>query len=462
MMSAPQKWFWHARGRRRLLFLSLAGVVLWVTANVHAEDWPEYRGKGRFAVWNETGIVDKFPEGGLKFTWRVPIRSGYGGPSVAGGRVFVLDYQELPGSRTMDGTERLVCLDEETGEILWTYEWKVTYRMLMAFFAIGPRATPTVDGDRVYVVGATGMILCLRTATGELVWMKNSVEDYNAPVPVWGVVGAPLVDGDRVICMVGGEPNAKVVAFNKYTGEEIWRALSSDWELGYGTPIVFEAGGARQLIIWHPEAISSLNPETGEVYWEEPFDVKSGTTITTPARSGPYLFFTSFYSGAVLMRFAPDRPTATRVWKRAGKSELPDQTDALHSQISSPIIIGDYIYGVDSWGELRCLDLRTGDRIWTSRDLTVQDRWGAVFMVQNGDRYFVNNEAGDLIMAQFTPERYIEIARTKLIEPTTRAGTGYARSRVRLVNWSYPAYANRHIVARNDREIVRASLAKDD
>ncbi len=429
---------------------------------LEAEDWPEYRGKGRLGLWTETGIIDKFPEGGLKFTWRVPIRSGFAGPAVADGRVYVLDYQETPGSRTMDGTERLVCLDEETGKILWTYEWRVTYRMLMASYAIGPRATPTVDGDRVYVVGATGMILCLKTETGEPVWMKNSVEDYGLSVPVWGVASAALIDGDRVICIVGADPDGKVMAFNKHTGAEIWRALSSNWEIGYGTPIIYEAGGVRQLIIWHPQAISSLDPETGKVYWEEPWEVGSGLTIATPIKSGPYLFFTQFWFGSMMMRLSDDRPATTVVWQRRGKSELRGETDALHSQVTTPIIIGDYIYGVDSYGELRCLDLKTGDRVWTSEDMTVQARWGAAFMVRNGDRYFVLNDAGDLIIAQFTPERYVEHSRTKLLQPTASSGYGVRRSNDRLVLWSYPAYANRHIVARNDRAIVRASLAKND
>ena len=238
----------HAHGRLRLVF-GVAAAVLVLTATVQGNDWPEWRGAGRLGVWTETGILDRFPDDGLEFTWRVPIRSGFAGPAVADGRVFVLDYQETPGSRTMDGAERLVCLDEETGEVLWTHEWPTTYRMLMSTYATGPRATPTVDGDRVYVVGATGMILCLETDTGEVVWQINSMEEYNTYVPVWGVSSSALIDGDTVICIVGGEPGAKVVKFDKHTGTEIWRALSSDWEMGYAQPIILEAGGVRQLII---------------------------------------------------------------------------------------------------------------------------------------------------------------------------------------------------------------------
>ena len=449
------------RWRNRGLALSVAMVLLLLTRGVEGDDWPEWRGKGRLGLWTETGILDLFPEGGLEFAWRVPIRSGFAGPAVADGRVFVLDYQEDPGSRTMDGRERLLCLDEETGEVLWTHEWPTTYRMLMATYATGPRATPTVDGDRVYVVGATGMILCLRTDTGEVVWQINSIEQSGTYVPVWGVSSAALIDGDKVICLVGGDPDAKVMAFDKHTGAEIWRALSSEWEMGYAQPIIYEAGGARQLIIWHPQAVSSLNPDTGETYWEEPWDVPSGLTIATPVKSGPFLFFTQFWAGSMMMRLNEDRPAASVAWQRGGKSERPEDTVSLHSQNTTPIIIDDHIYGVDSYGELRGLDLETGERAWTSDEMTVQARWGTAFIVKNGDRFFVNNDAGDLMIARFTPAGYEEIDRTRLFEPTTSVGFGARRSFDRIVNWSHPAYANRHIIARNDHEIMRASLAKD-
>ena len=188
----------------------------------------------------------------------------------------------------------------------------------------------------------------------------------------------------------------------------------------------------------------------------------SALTIATPVRSGPYLFFTQFWAGSMMMRFNEDRPAASVVWKRGGKSPFPDETDALHSQNTTPSIIDDHIYGVDSYGELRALDLPTGERLWTSDQMTVQSRWGGAFMVKNGDRFFVNNDAGFLMIAQFTPEGYVEVDRTRLIEPTTSVGYGARRSFDRLVNWSHPAYANQHIIVRNDHEIVRASLAKEE
>ena len=441
------------------LAMAMAGFVLAVS--VSAEDWPQWRGPDRLAVWDETGIVEKLPEE-LKVTWRVPVRSGFAGPAVADGRVFITDWQEDPESRTMDGTERVIALNEETGEVLWAHEWPTTYRMLMASYAVGPRATPTVDGDRVYVVGATGMLVCLDVETGEVVWSTSYIEDYDTSVPTWGIVSAPLVDGNRLIAVVGGEPDALVVAFDKYTGEEIWRAVDVAGEMGYGQPVIYEAGGARQLIVWHAAALVSLNLETGGVYWEQPWEVGFGVSVATPVKSGDYLLVTQFHNGSMMMRLSQDRPTATLLWKGASRSPMPNETDGLHALITTPLIIGDYVYGVGSYGELRGLDARTGERLWMSPGMTAQARFGTAFMVRNGDRYFVNNDDGYLIIAQFTPERYVEIDRTRLIEPTSSSGVGPGKRWDRMVNWSHPAYANRHIVHRNDREVIRASLASAD
>ena len=428
---------------------------------VSAEDWTQWRGPGRAGVWHETGVVGELPAE-LQIDWRVPVKSGYAGPAVADGRVFVLDWEEDPESRTMDGTERATAIDELTGEVLWRREWPTTYRMLMGSYAIGPRATPTVDGDRVYVLGAAGLLLCLDVESGEVLWQKDYKADYDSFVPTWGATSPPLVDGERLIALVGGEPGALVVAFDKRTGEERWRALDVVGEMGYGPLINIEAGGARQLIVWHPAALASLDPETGAVYWEQPWEVRSAASVATPIHSGDYLFVTQFYGGPMMMRLSQDRPAATMLWQGSSNSEMPDATDGLHAMITTPVIVGDYIYGVDSYGELRGLNAETGERLWMSDEMTRQARWATAFFVRQGDRYFINNDDGYLIIAELTPTGYVEQSRTRLIEPTSSAGYGPRRRFDRIVNWSHPAYANRHIVHRNDREIIRASLAASD
>ncbi len=226
-----------------------------------AEDWPEWRGRARAGVWNESGVIDTFPPGGLAVRWRTPIHAGYAGPAVAGGRVFVTDSRRIKANQAI---ERAVALDEQSGRVLWTHEWETNYSGLQLVYAIGPRATPTVDDDRVYVLGAMGRLLALDVKSGRVLWEKDYVADFNASVPTWGMAGAPLVDGDLLICLVGGEPDGKVIALDKRTGKEVWRALSSNTEPGYNQPIIINAGGARQLILFHPEGFSALDPATGK------------------------------------------------------------------------------------------------------------------------------------------------------------------------------------------------------
>ncbi len=417
-----------------------------------AADWPQWRGEGRLGVWHDKGILKRFPSSGLQVKWREPLGGGYSGPAVADGRVFVMDFLADTGYR---GTERLVALDENSGRRLWTRSWKVDYTGLSGSYAIGPRATPTVDSDRVYALGSKGALLCVRSDNGEILWQKDFVRDYQTEVPVWGMVGSPLVDGPRLIALVGGQDEAKVVAFDKLTGREIWRALPSDSEPGYAPPILISAGGRRQLIIWHPKAVSALDPQSGEVLWQQPFRVDKGLSVATPVVSGSRLLVTAFMNGSMMLELEAQSPAAHLVWRGDSDSEI--ETDTLHSLISTPVISGDYVYGIGSYGHLRGLSAKTGKRLWESLAVTGEKaRWASAFLVRHGDRYFVSNDRGELIIAKLSPSGYEEISRTDLITPTSRMGIG--RRGAGAVNWSHPAYANRHIFARNDKEILSASL----
>jgi hypothetical protein len=172
--------------------------------------------------------------------------------------------------------------------------------------------------------------------------------------------------------------------------------------------------------------------------------------------SGPRLLVSSFYNGSMMMSMALDgqKPRAEMLWR--GKSHSEIDTDGLHALITTPVIVGDYIYGICSYGQLRCLNARTGERVWESLALTQEKaRWASGFVVRHGDHFFINSDRGDLIIAALSPDGYREISRTKLIQPTSNPGN---RREMQAVNWSHPAYANRHIVARNDTEIIRASL----
>jgi outer membrane protein assembly factor BamB len=181
-------------------------------------------------------------------------------------------------------------------------------------------------------------------------------------------------------------------------------------------------------------------------------------TVATPVLvNDSMLFFTNFYDGPLMLALDPKKPAATVVWK--GKSESEIQTDGLHATIATPAVVGDHIYGLCSYGQFRCLLAKTGERVWETQAVVKErSRWAAGIIVRNGDRLFINNDRGDLIIVKPGPQGYEEVSRTPLIKPTSPPGN---RRELGSVNWSHPAYANRHIYARNDEEIIAASLAVD-
>ena len=261
-----------------------------------ADDWPQWLGPRRDSVWRETGIVEKFPTDGPPVLWHAKVGGGYAGPCVAQGRVYVTDRQLASGASNpadpfdrsvVRGVERVLCLNEADGELLWKHEYECPYTVS---YPAGPRVMPQVSQGKVYTLGAEGNLLCLDASGGKPLWSHDFRKDFGIKAPMWGFAGHPLLDGNRLICLVGGE-GSTVVAFDKDTGKELWRALSAE-EPGYSSPIIYEAGGKRQLILWHPEAANSLNPETGEVYWSVPFKSRAGMTLATPRKLGDLLFFT--------------------------------------------------------------------------------------------------------------------------------------------------------------------------
>jgi outer membrane protein assembly factor BamB len=441
-----------------LLFAALTGALA-PSATVFADDWPQWLGTQRDAVWRETRIVEKLPADGPPVRWRTPIGGGYAGPAVAKGRVYVTDRQMSEGASnpsdpfqrgTIPGTERVFCLNETDGKILWQHTYDCPYGLS---YPAGPRATPVVSGGKVYTLGAEGHLFCLEAATGKVIWSRDFKKDFGIATPLWGFSAHPLLDGNKLICLAGGE-GSTVVAFDKDSGKELWRALAAK-EPGYCPPMIFEAGGKRQLIVWHPESVNSLDPETGQVYWSQPCKIRSGMTIATPRKMGDLLYLTCFYNGSTMLRLDTNKPAATEVW--ASKKVSEKDTDALHSTMSTPFLEDGFIYGVCSYGQLRCLKADSGERVWETLKATTPDgeemRWANAFIVKNGDRFFLFNEKGDLIIAKLSPSGYEEISRAHVLEPTnTMPG--------RAVVWSHPAFANRCMFARNDKEIICVDLAQ--
>ena len=315
--------------RQAVLLILATGFV----QSALADDWPQWLGPKRDSVWREEGVVSEFPADGLKVKWRVPIHLGYAGPAVVDGRVYVHEYEPSmgaisnnPGDRSaLQGKERIVCLDAETGKELWKYDYDREYKLS---YPSGPRCTPAVNAGKVYTLGAEGDLVCLDAIKGTLVWKKLLTDEYKVATPIWGFTGHPLVDGDLLYCLVGGEGSV-AVAFDKNTGKEVSAPLSAS-EPGYCPPTMIEQAGCKQLLIWHPEALNSLDPLTGKVYWSVELKPSYGMSVTAPRLLGNQLYASGIGKVAALFDLDADKPAATVAWRiDAEIGHLLDQHDAV-------------------------------------------------------------------------------------------------------------------------------------
>ncbi|MCH7557532.1 MAG: PQQ-like beta-propeller repeat protein [Planctomycetes bacterium] len=430
---------------KKTIFAIIIGILL--NIQVFAADWPQWRGPNRDGVWREKGIVQKFEEKQLPIRWRVKISNGYSGPTVAKGRVYITDRLTSPTA-----VERVHCFDAMTGEGIWshTYECKYT-RGKTVGYPNGPRAAVTINEGRAYSLGTMGHLLCFDAAKGYVLWSKDLYTEYKIRMPIWGIAASPLVEDNLVILQIGGGDNACLVAFDKVTGEEKWQALGD--RASYSAPIIIEQAGKRVLVCWTGDSVAGLDPMTGKLHWQHPFTPsKMVLNIATPVFENGYLFVSGFYDGSLLLKVNPNKLAVEKVWRRKGRNEK--NTDSLHCCISTAVLQGDYIYGVDSYGELRCLDMKTGDRIWESLDAVPKDRWSNIHMVRHEDKIWMFNERGELIISKLSPAGFHEISRAKLIEPTK----GQLNQRGGVC-WSHPAFAYKHIYIRNDEELVCADLS---
>ena len=419
-----------------------------------ADDWPQWMGPQRDAVWREQGIVESIPQEGLPTKWRVPVAWGYAGPAVAGDRVFVMDYVKASGEvrnnpgavSELTGKERVLCFAAADGKLLWKHEYEQPYSIS---YAGGPRCTPTVDGDYVYTCGAEGQLLCLRAASGDVVWQKLLTKEYETKTPIWGFSAHPLVAGDLLYVLAGGEGSV-CVALNKRTGKEVWRALSAA-EPGYCPPTMIEHGGRKQLLIWHPESINGLNPDSGEVYWSLPIKAGYRMSINAPRKLDNHVYISAIGNVSAMIELDDAKPAAEIAWRGKAKHSV-------YCANSTPFLDDGMIYGCDvETGSLIGAAISDGERKWDSAKPTHNGprrvRHATAFIVKHQDRFFLFNEKGDLILAKLSPEGYTEQGRFHVLEPTNEAFG-------RPVVWSHPAFAHKCLFARNDKELVCVDLSQ--
>jgi outer membrane protein assembly factor BamB len=431
------------RFRSAFLFTCLAPVLL---PPLQADDWPQWRGPMRDGVWRETGIVESFASAELKPVWTASVGPGYTGPTVAGDRVYLMD--RVTGAEPQ---ERVLCFDRRTGKPLWTHAYPCVYRDVD--YALGPRASVTVVDGRAFSLGTMGHARALDAIDGRVLWARDLAGDFNASINVWGVTSAPLVVGDLAIFQIGGQPDACLVALDVKTGAERWRAL--DGKASYSPPRLVQIGGRDVVLAWTAHWVASLEPATGRVHWKVPYKPKNMIlNVPDPVldETGRKLFLSAFYDGAFLFGLKPDGTTPELLWRRTGVSER--KTDALHSIIMTPLVRDGHAYGIDSYGEMRCLNLETGDRVWEDTSLLANGRWATAHFVQHGERTWITTEKGEIVIARLTPRGFERLSNARFIVAETKL-----RGREHPIAWSHPAYAHRSLFARNDSQLVCISLA---
>ena len=364
---------------------------------------------------------------------------GYSSPVIVGGRVYLSDA-ELKKPLVL---ERVHCLEADSGQALWTYSYEhpVPDWFFMEGQARGPGATPIVRKGKLYALDLFGNLVCLDTRDGKLVWKKNVKEEFQ--MKETSVDASPLIEGDLLILMLGGKGRAGIVALDRDTGREVWRAL--DEAVTWSSPIVMDAGGVRQLIVWTQQSVSSLNPANGKVYWREATSTggSPGTAgVSTPVFQNGYLLVSGW-----MFQLENDRPAAKTLWPE-GKGV----SRRILSDTSTGVLLNDHVYSARTGGEFVCLKIATGEEIWRTNSVTDLGNGASVHVTLQGASGFLFNDRGELIQAHLNPSGYEEVSRTKLIEPTWPfAG--------RKVAWAAPSFAQQNVYARNDQELLCVSLA---
>jgi outer membrane protein assembly factor BamB len=392
-----------------------------------AADWPRWRGPDGAGVWRGVKLPEELSEERIERRWRVPIGGGYSGIAVSAGRVLTLDHQKSPGS-----IERLSCFDAGSGSELWTYAWDVDYGDLD--YASGPRSTPAIDGGQVFATGTMGHIHAVELSSGRLLWSRDTVKELDAKLPIWGQAASPLVDGELVFVLPGGRPGGTLLALERHTGEERWRAL--DDRPGYTAPILIEAGGRRQLAVWSADGVVGLAPHSGEVLWRFPFKTSNfDVAIHSPVFHDGMLFVSGYWDGSRMLKLPG-----------GSEPELAWEGRVLSCLMSTPLFRDDHLYALDKASGLLCLEWQSGRKLWSDdHRMTPKARNPHAWLVWAGEpsgRAVVLNELGFLIIATLSPEGYEEHGRVQIIGKT----------------WAHPAFAGQEVFARSDTEMVCVRL----
>lgn len=385
-----------------------------------AADWPQFLGPQRNGTSAETGLLRSWPKAGPPVVWQREVGEGYSGPVVSGDTLILF--------HRIGDQEVVEALDAGTGKQRWKFAYPTKYSDALGK-GDGPRATPLAAGGRVYVLGAEGKLHCLELAGGKKVWERELAKDYEMRPSFFGVGTSPLLEGDRLLVNVGAR-GAGIVAFDRDTGKEVWKA--TDHDASYASPVAATIDGTRHVFFFTREGLVGLDPKDGGVRFSKRWRARVNESVNaaTPLVIGDLVFVSASYqTGALLVRVRKD--SAEEVWKG-------DRSLSCH--YNTPVHHNGYLYGIDGrqerGAELRCVELKTGAVQWT------REGFGCASLVLADGHLIALTENGDLVLAEATPEGYREKARARVLsagpcrsEIALAGGRLYGRDTRKLVCW---------------------------
>jgi outer membrane protein assembly factor BamB len=388
-----------------------------VAAPAAGLDWPQWRGPDRTDVSQETGLLKAWPEGGPKRLWLFEkAGNGYSGPAIAKGKLFTVG--------TRDEAEILLVLDAATGKELWTAKLG---GILDNNWGDGPRGTPCVDGDRVYVLSGPGNLVCVNIADGKILW-QVTMKSLGGGIPKWGYTESVLVDGPRVLCTPGGSKGT-VAALDKLTGKVLWRSKGFTDEAHYSSVVPATINGVAQYVQRSATSVVGLAVEDGKLLWETSFPGRTAV-IPTPIVRGNEVYVTAGYgSGSKMVRIEPGNKV-TEVY----------ENKVMKNHHGGVVLIGDYLYGHAETAWI-CQDFKTGEEVWSHKEL----RKGAIGAA-DGMLYCLEENTGTVVLVEASPKGWKESGRFKLTPQTKiRSSSGKI--------WTHPVISHGRLYLR-DQDLI--------